>query len=265
MRRFGFVLGVALLMVPRPGLAQTRVRTTGEARIFVDVHLAGGASVLDHGRTFASRFVAFGEVGSGRATYPRPSRATVSPLLDVGGGVMFTRSLGLAIGYSRTSSDDLVGLETTVPHPRFLNAPASATAVTNTPLTRQERAAHLSLVLVPVQRRQVELRLLVGPSVFWYTADMVSDIQYVQTFDPVTTQNAIAITGFGTDTARVRTLGLHAGGDLTYFFNRVLGVGTGVRFSWGTVTVSEPMSQQRQQIRLGGTLGFLGVRIRFSR
>lgn len=254
-----------LLLCPRLSLAQPAPRAVDASRIFVDVNLGGSTNSGAAPREFTSRFVTFAEAGSSRADYPKPSRSTLLPMIDVGGGYMAGRSVGLGGGISRASFEDVAGLSATVPHPTFINAPASGTGVTDRALARTETAIHLFVAAVPLRTSRFEFRLFGGPSFFWFKGEMVSDVAYSQTFSPTTPSNAITISGFSSEEVTGRGVGFHLGGDFTYFFTKRLGVNGGLRYSEANVTVDkEPLSQLSQEIRVGGTLAFLGVRFRFG-
>jgi hypothetical protein len=254
-----------LLVIPRTSPAQTTSPPPDAPRFFVHVNPSGTAYSPAKPREFTSLFLRFAEVGSIRTTYPKPARVRLWPLRDVGGGVMLTRQVGIGVSYSRVDYDDAVGLTATIPHPTVLGATASATGNTGQTLARRESATHVSLLLVSAQRHGVEVRLFAGPSFFSYDADMVDDVQFAQAFDPVLPQNAITIDGFTTRDARGRAIGLHAGGEVAYFLTRMIGIAGGVRLSRGTVTVDEePLTKVSQDIRVGGRLIFVGVRVRFG-
>jgi len=86
---------------------------------------------------------------------------------------------------------------------------------------------------------------------------------FAQAFDPATPQNAITINGFGSTEATGSRFGGHAGTEVTYFLTKFVGVGAGVRFGFATVKLDEePLSGIGQDIRVGGTTVFLGVRFR---
>jgi hypothetical protein len=258
-------IAVVVLAVPRASQAQVGAGPPPAPRFFMHVNLGGAEQALADETALSSRFVRFGEVASSRATYPKPSRGRMSPLLDLGAGIMLTPDLGIGVGYSRTVDEDIVGLEATIPHPLFLNAEASASGVTGRTLKRREAAVHLTAVLSVFRTDRLEVRISGGPSLMSYSADMVSEASYAQAFDTVTPRNTIAIVGHTSETAEDRTLGINAGADVTYFLTRGLGVGAGLRFSLGTVTLSEePLSRETQEIRVGGVLGFFGMRVRFG-
>lgn len=265
MRLLPGVLVTVLLLIPRTSPAQTPARAPEESRIFVDLNLLGTASSTAKSREFTAKFIRSGEIGSMRATYPKPSRATLFPFSDVGGGVRLTRRIGVGVSYSRATSDDVAALAATIPHPTFFSAPASDARVAGGSLTREESAAHVFVALTPVRTHRAQMRLFGGPSFFRYHADMVQDVVYAQAYEPMAPTNVVTITGIASTEATGNGIGFHLGGDFTWFLTRMLGVAGGVRFSQANVTVDrEPLSALRQEIRVGGTLAFLGLRVRFG-
>lgn len=258
------VLVVVQLISPRMNLAQAPDRQW-ERRMFLDVNMAGTAASGAKEREFTSRFVAYGELGSFRATYPKPSRSSLVPMLDVSGGYMTARSTGFGGGITRTSHEDAARLRASIPHPAILGAPGIGTGVTASPVTRTETAIHLFFASVPIRNNRVAFRIFGGPSFFWYKADMVSDVLYAQSASPTTVQNDITINGFSSVQAKGRGPGFNIGSDFTYFINRLIGVKAGIRYSQANVTMNkEPLSLLDQEIRVGGTQISLGVRFRFG-
>lgn len=265
MRLVPGVFTAVLLMWPAASLAQAPARPADESRIFVDVNLIGSVSTLAHERQYKAQFVQFGEVASMGASYPKPSGAS-GPLVDVGGGFMLNHRLGVGVGYSRTTYQDVVGLTATIPHPIFLNSAASDNGATDTALARIEAATNIFLVYLPLRTGRSQLRLYGGPSIFTYREDMVTEVLYTQTFSQTTPANSITVTGFSSEKVKGNGAGFHAGLDYAYFFTNVFGVVGGARYSYGTITVDqEPLSQLSQDIRVGNILVFAGVRVRFGR
>jgi hypothetical protein len=265
MRLLTGTLVAVLVMLPRTGLAQTSAGATPTSRIFVDVNLLGGTNSLASERTFTSLVAKFSEVATSTSTYPSPSHADVFPLVELGGGVMLLPALGVGVTYGRTTHEDVADLGATIPHPIFLRASASATGVTDARLERRESATHLSAVWVPVRRTRTEVRFFGGPSFFQYDADMVAEILYTQAFDPAKPQSSVTVDGVTTREATGNGAGFHAGGDVIYFLRPAFGIAAGARVSYGTVTVDhEPLSGLSQNIRVGSTVGFVGVRFRFG-
>lgn len=260
------VLSVAaLLMFPQLGQAQTAPKPPVASRIFVDLNLVGTTSSGAKPAEFTARSVIFSEAGLSRATYPTPSRSTLLPMIDVGAGYMAGRSIALGAGISRASFEGSAALRTDVPHPSFLNAAARATGVTDQALSRTETGVHLFIAAVPRRTARFEFRLFGGPSFFWFKGDLVKDVLYTQTFDPATPASTITITGFESELTSGRGYGFHLGSDFAYFVNRHWAVKGGMRYSQANVAIDhEPLSRLAQEIRVGGTLVFLGVRLRFG-
>jgi hypothetical protein len=251
---------VVLLAVPRTSLAQAANPIADDARIVVDVNVLGSTDSLAKDRQFQSRFIRFGEVGSSFATYPEPSRTIT--FVDVGVSYRLTPWSSVGIAYSRTDRDDGVGLGATIPHPTFFASPATGSGGTGEELTRRESATHLYFGF-PLRIKGAEVRGFVGPTFFSLKADMVQEVLYLQTHDPASPQQAITVSGFRTAEAKGSDVGFHAGGDATFYVTRMVGVAGGVRFSQGTVTLDpEPLSQVAQEIRVGGTVIFVGLRLR---
>lgn len=263
MPQMGGMLIVALVLVPGTSVAQT-VDPPRPSRFFVDIALAGTAGSPSRDRQFSSRFVRFGEIASSRATYPRPSRAIVSPLAEMGGGLTFARFLGAGVSHGRTAHEDVVSLEATILHPLFLDVPATAVG-TSAALKRREAVTNVFLVVVPWRTRRAEWRVQFGPSFFRYTADMIRDVEFDHIFSTEEPSSSIVITGGATDQVRAADVGAHVGMDFTYFFTSRIGLGGRARYSQGTVTIAtEPLSALRQELRVGSTLFFAGLRVRIG-
>ena len=261
----GIVIAI-LLTCPRPGTAQTlEPEPSVPARTFIDFNLIGLIGSPAKSRDFTGRFVTFGEAGSSRVTYPKPSRATQLPAIDVGAGYMTGPKLGLAVNYSRMSFDDLAQLATSVPHPLVLNAPGSGAGVTNRTLSRDETMLAFNAVALPLRTERAEARIVGGLSYFWLNAEMVSDVSFNQTVSVTPLANTVTITGFSVEQGKGRGLGFNVGGDYTHFFTRRVGARAGLRYSHANVSMAtEPLSLLKQQVKVGGLMFFLGARFRFG-
>lgn len=265
MRLFTGVLVAVLVTLPQTTMAQSTSGTTVTFRPFVEVNFVGGVNSLAEERTFSSQFVKFSELATVRSTYPSPSNVGAFSTVEVGGGVMLMPALGLGVLYSDTAYENSADLATTVPDPIFLRAAASATGVTQGRLERRERATHVFVAWTPLRLTRTELRFIGGPSFFRYKATMVQDVLYTQTSNPSTPQNHVTIDGFTAGEVSDGGAGFHVGGDFAYFLTNAFGITGGARYSYGTVTVShEPLSALSQEIRVGSTVGFIGVRVRFG-
>jgi hypothetical protein len=251
---------VAVLVIPGASQAQPATTAPENSRFFLETNFLCAASSLAQPREFTSLFRLFGEVASTRSTYPKPSTANPFSILDLGGGVMLVRKVGVGLSVSRTAYEDVADLGATIPNPFILNAPATGTGTTNNRLERREIATHLFLAIVPIRTDRYQLRFFGGPSWITYSADMVSDVSY-----ELNAQNVLTITGFTSGEAKGSTLGVHLGGDFAYFITKRFGIASGMRFSRGTVTVDrEPLSTIAQEVRVGSRQFYVGARFRFG-
>ena len=266
MRPLGGFLVAMLFVIARPASAQTSALSPppDRPRFFIDVNLGGSAFSTAEARTFENFFVQSGEVGTLRATYPKPTKDHVFPLLDIGGGIMFGRRAGVGVAFSQTSYHDAATLEVTVPHPFFLQAPGIGTAPSD-PLHRTENATHIFLTVTVLRTDRMEWRFSGGPSIISYSADMVSDISYTQVATADSQSNVVTITGSTTSAVHDTTVGVHAASDFAYDLTHGIALTGGVRASYGTAKIAlEPLSQLHQEIRVGGWQVLVGLRFRLG-
>ena len=159
---------------------------------------------------------------------------------------MFSRYVGLGVSFTGTAHKDHAGLGAGIGN---LVLASDATDK----LMRTEGAVNIQLMAVPFESRDFRVRVFGGPSYFRYKADMVYDFSFsgglATDYDLVETEG----TGWGA----------HLGGDASYFFSRVVGIGGFARYSRATVTIPEPMSEEHQDIRVGGFQTGGGLRLRF--
>jgi len=253
------IVVLALLLVPGPAFAQTGARQGDFSRAWVDVNFGIANSAADE-VTFAFPFTLFLEPALISATYPRPARGTA---FDVGGGYMFMRNLGIGASIVAAVHENPVGLFARIPSPAFFNAFGQDTAETDVALRRAERSINIHVMFVAVRMGKMQVRVFGGPSFISYTADMVRDLSFTQSISGLS--NTITITGFDAIEATGRATGFHVGGEFEYFFTQIVGVGGGVRLIRGTVKLDEePMSEEPQNITVGGTQIFFGLRLRFG-
>ena len=267
MRLIGALFVMVLLMVPRPGSAQSLALPAEPDRhwFFVDFNFAGGVESLAAEREFLTRFLVVGELATLQARYPKPSGARAFPLLDVSGGYMLGPRAGFAVGFSRSSFEDRATITATVPHPFFLQTEGTATGQTD-PLTRTESATHFSVILMPYTTRRTEWRAVLGPTLFFYSADMVTDITYSQNAVQGNPQNIVTLTGYTTEEASGKAFGVHIGGDFAFDIVPNVAITAGGRYAIGTVAIEpEPLSGISQDIRVGDWRLFVGLRWRVGK
>jgi hypothetical protein len=261
----GFVGLVGVLsVIPRTSLAQTNGGGDADgSRILLDVNFGGLDASLGSDRIFRAFFIASGEVASAETTYRKPSR-DFSALLDLGAGYMFASRAGVGVTVARTSQESAIRLQASIPDPIFWNVPS--TAIDESLLERREVATHIFLAYVPVRTHRIHVRLTGGPTLFAYSADMVSGFSYQHAPGATDTRSPVTITTVSTERTTSLAGGFHLGGEATWFVTHAVGVAAGIRFSRGTATIDvEPFSKVSQQVRVGQTRGYMGLRFRFGR
>jgi hypothetical protein len=177
-------------------------------------------------------------------------------VFDVG-GAMFVRPrlwLGASVSHFSTSGDAEAFAQ--VPHPFFFN---QHRAVQGTPsgISRAETSVHVSLLwdLVAVGRWQ--LKVLGGPTFFSARQDLVTAVQYDESF-PFDTA---AYTAADVEESSASGVGFHAGADFSTYLTPSIGIGALLRYSRGEVTFGDapvPVSATTGGVNVAG-----GVRVRF--
>ena len=223
---------------------------------WLDVNF-GVAIAAESEFTSARSFVIAQEIGAVAVAYGLPRGGS----FDVGGGYLFTPRVGVGISVAGTAHQDVAGLGISVPHPLYFNASDDDVDVTAEALTRAEGAWHLHPVLVAVQTPRLRVRLFGGPSYFRAEQEVVTQIRYDQVFQLFNRGNVVNITRYDSEKEVGTGWGFHAGGDLSVFFNRVVGVGTVLRISRGQVTIADYGGDEDRKV--GGTQIGFGLRLRF--
>jgi hypothetical protein len=158
-------------------------------------------------------------------------------------------------------------MSVSIPHPLFFNQ----NAVDDGPATTSgsERAVNVSAVFVVMDSGKLRIRIFGGPSFVTVKEDVVSDftittnlsgtvftvtVNPTSTTTPTTTKTSTNLTGF------------HVGGDVSYFFSKVFGVGGVVRYiGTGTKEIFDPFGEGSNTIGIkgGGLHVGGGIRLRF--
>jgi hypothetical protein len=225
----------------RPGAPPTIPSAFASARfkkVWLDVNFGMAMSAAD-----ASLF-SFSALVDTAAYYGKPPRGAE---FDFGGGFMFTPVIGLGASFSGAAHKDIVGLGAAIGNVTL------ASGYTDE-LVRAEGAMNVqAMIVLPLNQERFRARVFGGPSFFTYKADMVSDFSFARS--QVTSVRFVNTEG--------SALGLHFGGDATFFFSKVVGIGGFARYSRATATIDEPMSLKKQKITLGGLQTGGGLRFRF--
>lgn len=231
----------------------------GFERGWLDVNF--GAAIAAS-KTFSTTLATplFQETRTATVTYHNP----VGAEFDFGGGVMLTPQVGVGISFTGTAHQDEAQLAITVPHPTRFDASASDSKPTDSKLQRVEGGANIQLMLVSPISPRGRVRLFLGPTYFRVQQDMVRSIAYDQTFLVLLPVNAVDITTYeSVNKVEGTGWGFHVGGDVSYFFTRVVGIGGFARFSRATVTLDDPLSGVPVDVKAGGFQTGGGLRLKF--
>lgn len=238
-----------LVMVAGRVDAQPSGKWTDTGYLDVD----GGVQTATPGFTSTVTFTLNGEGGTMTAKYTFVNAG----LITGRGGFRIWGNLGLGVGLSRFSRVGEASIAARLPHPFFFNQFRDVSG-TATGLKREETmvSAELSWVLRPA--RKFDVMLLAGPAYFTTRQDMATLPTYTETypFDSAT------FTGVEFRSVRKTALGFTAGLDLSYLFNKHMGLGGLVRFSRATATFSAAAGSS-SSVTLGGIQASAGLRIRF--
>jgi len=145
--------------------------------------------------------------------------------IDVDAGVRIWRGLGAGAGYRRRAFTETATLDARVPHPTLFGQPRFTSV--GVPLQHTESALHLHAVFVVPVSPRLDVTLLGGPSFVSVTQDLVTGIQIAESSPNFTTVQVAKVVSVSQNE---HTLGFLAGGDVTFFITRLLGVGVTVRY-----------------------------------
>ncbi len=179
-------------------------------------------------------------------------------LIDFSGGARVWKSLGIGLGYSRTSSSEAPTLTAQIPNPIIFNSPRSATASSGD-LEHIESAIHLQFLWMLPLSNEFRIALILGPSFYNITQDLVGNIAIAEGPPPYGT---VAITSVEVLTQSERATGFTAGADATYLFTPTFGVGGFMRFT-GADADMETAGGGTVTVEAGGFQLGVGARVRF--
>lgn len=251
--RVALLLALAVSAASSPVFAQTFDRG------WIDLNYASAKPVQGE-QVYEFQGVLFGEVASFASVYPELPRAKG---LVPGAGVRLIGGLGVGFQFSRLKYEYQVGLGIDIPHPTVANRFASDGALTSEMLERTDTALDISIAYQVPTPDTWRLRVFAGPTRFSLKQDMVQDIRFSQVFTAAGA-NSVDITGFVQETVEESAFGFHAGADIGYYFSRHVGVGGVIRMNRGTIDLlSEPLSEEPAEIKMGATYIGGGLRLRF--
>jgi hypothetical protein len=246
----------ALLLTASASEAQTPAH-----RGWIDVNI-GGAMARESTLTTVGSYVYFGEVATETASYDFKRGAE----FDFGGGVMVTQSFGLGVSFAGTATKNPVGLTASIPHPLFESSYGADATISADDLQRTEGSVNIQAVF-QTDNGPNRFRLVGGPTYFRVKADAVGEVMWDQSFGLFTRTNNIAINGWEGEEVEANAWGFNVGGDYSYFFNNVVGVGAMGRYNFGKVTFSADngmsIPNEDVDVKVGGFQFGGGLRLRF--
>jgi hypothetical protein len=255
-RRVSIVL-LGIVLAEAPSFAQSFERG------WIDVNFGVAVAAED---TFRMQGVGtlFQEDATFGADYNLPRGAA----FDFGGGVMITPLIGVGVSFSGTAHEDVASLDARVPHPILVNVYGSDVAETDEKLMRTEGGVNLQAMIVPLQTDRLRVRFFGGPTYFRVKQDAVTDIRYTQVSTILGAINNITITEFDSREIEGNGWGFHGGGDVSVFFNRIIGVGGFAKFSRGNVDIENTMALSSRdedpiEVKAGGFQVGGGLRLKF--
>jgi hypothetical protein len=255
MRQVSIIAGAALVLttvltVEADAQTSVRPRARRAAPSKGYLSLNGGAQFA---RTDFETNVTFPyttEQGEFDAGYDAPS----TPAVDLGAGVRIWRHLAVGGAVTYTRQKGLAAIDASVPHPFFLRR--NRTLNDSVPdLLSAETAVHVQVSwFAPVDER-VRLAVFGGPTIFRVEQDIVTGLEFDETFP----FDEVGLAEARTARRKDNTVGFHVGADIMYRMTRNVGVGAIARYSRGTMSVATEGTQEAD-LTVGGLLLSGGLR-----
>jgi hypothetical protein len=243
-----FAAALVMLGIAAAATAQTRPLPT---RAFISVN--GGVQVASNDFDDGTTFPANAEEGR----YATDYSVEGGPSLNVGGGAMIWRQLGVGVGITRFSRSTPAAFNGSVPHPFFFNR-ARDIAGDVGGLRREETAVHLRASAVFPAGNRLEVMVFGGPSFFQVKQGIVTDFVFTDEY-PYDTATFVRAEITDAEESRV---GFNVGGDVGYFFTRQIGIGFALQFARANVELPSAAGGT-QELKAGGVQLGGGLRLRF--
>lgn len=227
---------------PTPGATQDRVR----------VNLDGAEQTTTTDFTATTTFVEFIEEGHITTQH----RVKSGPVFSGGLAVRVWKqlALGAAVSYYSKATDANVTAQ--LPHPFLFDNPRTASG-TASGLKRTEMSSHLFVGWIIPATDRIELIVSGGPTIFQVNQDLVTGVTYTHTYP----YDEVQFTGVIGQRAKDRTVGAHAGADVTWKFSPRVGVGGTLRYARGTLDTA--IGSDSVSFDVGGLLAGGGLRLIF--
>jgi hypothetical protein len=203
----------------------------------------------------SDRFEFEANVETATADVRYPAKAGL--VFDGGAGLRFWKRLGAGVAVSHSSASGTAAIDASIPHPFVFGQPRQVSGEQGA-IRRAETAAHVQILYFVPAKNHLRFVLSAGPSLMNLELDVVTEVQYAETF-PFDTATFTRAT---TRRAKGSAVGFHAGADVTWMFGRTIGLGGLVRFTRAQVDI-DIAEGRRLSIDTGGVQAGGGLRILF--
>lgn len=229
---------------PRPAPRPKRARAYWPDRVLIGVSAAYQATSTSFSdtRTF--------DLHVEQARFTTDYEVAADVAIDGSVLVRLWKGLAAGIGVTRFTNENDIALEASVPHPFFFNQPREVSG--SIPGERSELAIHPRLAWVQPAGRRMLIAVYGGPTYFSGTATVVTSFEFDEQFPFDEAQFERGIT----EEEDVEAWGAHAGVDVSFFFNDVVGIGGLAQFSRGSADLS------LESVDVGGFQAGGGIRIK---
>lgn len=245
MRVFVLCAGI-VISATAPALAQSK-----PARGFLSLNAGGSAPAA----ALSDRFEFRANVETATVAVRYPVRAAV--MFEAGGGITLWRRLGIGIAVSRMTSGGAAEVTASIPHPFFFDR-ARTVEGEQRDITRAENAAHLQLLYSLPASGRWRVVLSAGPTFVSVERELVTDLQYDETypFDEATFRAAT------TRRAKGSAVGANGAIDIRWMRGRHFGIGGLLRYSHAPADL-DTVDNRRLRVKTGGLQAGAGLRIAF--
>ena len=245
------------------------LRVLGTAALFVCLTAPGAGAQSLPNRVWVSVNVGMqipGEDISDRFEFDRfVERATVdvdydaepAVLFDGGVGVLLWKRLGAAVAVSRFTRDGTAQIDARIPHPFFDNRHREISGSADS-VTRSETGIHMQATVTAEAGDKFIVIVSGGPSYLRVDQDLVSGVQYSESFP----FDEATFTAADLTRTNASALGFNAGADFMWMAARQWGIGGVVRYSRATVDL-ETNDGRTISTSAGGLQVGAGIRLRF--
>jgi hypothetical protein len=198
-----------------------RVRTGPSILNVNAVYRVGQDDLIRTVTAFADEFAEAGSITSNHGTF-------TGVAFDLIYGQPMWGTVGLGVGAEYSLRKQSASVDARIPHPFYFNQLRAATFETP-PLKGHEAALHIPVIWIPPAFGPIKVLVFGGPSIFRLSQTVVTDL----TLNDVYPYDTVTIAGLITEVWTSTVFGYHAGADVSYFFNRSVGIGGGARYSHG--------------------------------